>query len=85
MKYQTYYLSLIEKILIKCQIILKDTKPKKINVKKNELKINLDYKLNKAICEELRKTKIDIISEENNSDLHYYNHLYQWLLKILTM
>ena len=38
MKYQTYYLSLIEKILIKCQIILKDTKPKKINVKKNELK-----------------------------------------------
>lgn len=67
MKYQTYYLSLIEKILIKCQNILKNTKPKKINVKKNELKINLDYKLNKAICEELRKTKIDIISEENNN------------------
>ena len=30
MKDQKYYLSLIEKILIKCQNILKDTKPKKI-------------------------------------------------------
>ena len=67
MKDQKYYLSLFEKILVKCQIILKDTKPKKTSVKKKELKINLDYKLNKAIIKELRKTKIDIISEENSN------------------
>lgn len=67
MKSQKYYLSLIEKILSKCKNILKVTKPKKIRQKKKEIKINLDYKLNKIITNELKKTKIDIISEENSN------------------
>ncbi len=60
------YLDLALKALIKSKSILKKKKPKKISTHKKEIKINLDKLLSREIIKILKRSKIDIISEENS-------------------
>ena len=62
LKYIDYATISIKKSII----LLKKLKPKKIKNIQRETKINLDEKINKIIIDNLKKSKIPIISEENS-------------------
>ena len=68
LKYIDYATISIKKSIL----LLKKLKPKKIKIIQRETKINLDEKINKIIFENLKKSKIPIISEENSYKKNNY-------------